>query len=125
MEACKPLKEYAWIVDQIRNSKGDIEQVIDKAISDMPEDFEIKPFLMAHRAEVKGMLLTEYNEAATMELFREEGREEGKQEGIMQTLIRLAKRGILSKEDAAQEANRHSGRGRAEALSPRYPRQKH
>ena len=41
----------------------------------MPDDFFIKPFLMAHRAEVKGMLLTEYNEAETMELFREEGGE--------------------------------------------------
>jgi len=29
---------------------------------------------------VKKMLLTEYNEAETMEMFREEGREEGREE---------------------------------------------
>ena len=32
-------------------------------------------------AEVRDMLLTEYNEAEAMELFREEGREEGRAEG--------------------------------------------
>jgi predicted transposase YdaD len=41
----------------------------------------IKSFLVAHRAEVKGMLLAEYKEAETMELFKEEGREEGRKEG--------------------------------------------
>ena len=101
LEACKPLKEYAWIVDKIRNSKGEIENVIDNAITELPDDFEIKPYLMAHRAEVKGMLLTEYNEAATMEMFKEDGRKEG----ILQTLIRLVRRGKLSEEEAAQEAN--------------------
>ena len=58
-----------------------MSSAIDQAITAMPEDFLIKPFLVAHRAEVKGMLLAEYNEVETMELFREEGREEGRQEG--------------------------------------------
>ena len=38
LDACKPLKEYAWIVDQIRENEGEIENVIDKSISDMPDD---------------------------------------------------------------------------------------
>lgn len=105
LEKCKPLGEYAWIVDQIRNNNGDVENAIDKAITDMPDDFMIKPFLMAHRSEVKGMLLTEYNEAATMELFKEDGRKEGRKEGILSTLIRLVKRGRLSVEEAAEEAD--------------------
>ena len=58
-----------------------LEAAIDRAIDAIPEDFITKPFLEAHRAEVKGMLLTEYNEARTMELFKEEGREEGRIEG--------------------------------------------
>ena len=37
----------------------DIEKAVDQAISEMPEDFVLKDFLMAHRAEVKGMMLTE------------------------------------------------------------------
>ena len=77
LEACKPLSEYAWIVQEVRKNKTreDLDSAIDRAIADMPDDFFIKPFLMAHRAEVKGMLLTEYNEAETMELFKEEGGE--------------------------------------------------
>ena len=83
LEACRPLKEYSWLVAEVRKDKeqGGIESAIDKAITDMPENFVLKPFLVAHRAEVKGMLVAEYNEAETMELFREEGREEGRAEG--------------------------------------------
>ena len=90
LDACKPLAEYAWIVDRIRRNekalklKSDgnpLETAIDRAIDDIPNDFIIKQYLEAHRAEVKGMLLTEYNEAQAMELFREEGRAEGRVEG--------------------------------------------
>ena len=82
LDACKPLGEYSWLVDEVRrnNTTKDEEgmsSAIDKAISAMPDDYVIKPFLEAHRAEVKGMLLTEYNEAEQMELFKEDGRREG------------------------------------------------
>ena len=54
------------------------------------------------------MLLTEYNEAEQMELFKEdgrrEGRVEGRAEGIIDTLISLVKDGILSIKDAAKRA---------------------
>ena len=53
------------------------------AMLEMPDDFEIKGFIMANRAEVKDMCLTEYNEAETMELIREEGREEGREETMI------------------------------------------
>lgn len=92
MASCKPLGEYAWIVDRIRQYEKELTSVtekrdalevaIDRAIDDMPEGFVLRPFLEAHRAEVKGMLLTEYREAEAMELFREEGKAEGKVEGL-------------------------------------------
>ena len=50
------------------------------------------------------MLLTEYNEAEQMELFKEDGRREGRAEGIIETLISLVKDGILSIKDAADHA---------------------
>jgi len=83
LEACKPLKEYSWLVAEVRKNKEQdgIESAIDRAVTDMPDDFILKPFLVAHRAEVKGMLVAEYNEAETMELFKEEGRIEGRKEG--------------------------------------------
>ena len=59
---------------------------------------------LGHKAEMKGMLLTEYNEAEQMELFKEDGRREGRAEGIIETLISLVKDGILSIKDAAKRA---------------------
>ena len=55
---------------------------------------------LGHKAEVKGMLLTEYNEAEQMELFKEDGR----REGIIETLISLVKKGLLTIKDAADQA---------------------
>ena len=77
MEACRPLDEYAWIVARVRASEArdGLETAIDRAIDDMPGDFVTKPFMEAHRAEVKTMLLTEYNEERQMELFKEEGQD--------------------------------------------------
>ena len=79
LESCKPLKEYAWLIDKIRKNKVfmEIEPAVDAAIDEMPDEFEIKDYLIGHRAEVKDMCITEYNEAETMQMFKEEGREEG------------------------------------------------
>ncbi len=96
--ACKPLEEYAWFVAQVRsstasckdpdnNTHADIDRAIDRAIDEMPDDFVIKKFITANRAEVKDMCLTEYNEAETMELLKEEGRREGRQEGTHETRL--------------------------------------
>ena len=83
LAACKPLKEYSWLVAEIRKNKmtTEIGQAVDRAINAMPKDFKIKSFLVAHRSEVRGMLLTEYDEVEAMELFREDGRKEGRIEG--------------------------------------------
>ena len=75
---------------------GNLASVIDGAISAMPSDFLIKPFLEAHRAEVNGMLLTEYDEAEQMELFKRDAR--------METLLSLVRDGELSIEVAAPHA---------------------
>lgn len=52
----------------------------------MPEDFEIKKFIVSNRAEVKDMCLTEYNETETMELLRQEALQEGLQKGLQDGL---------------------------------------
>ncbi|MBQ8006869.1 MAG: hypothetical protein IJ245_04475 [Lachnospiraceae bacterium] len=46
-------------------------------IKDMPEDYEIKKFLIGNQSEVKNMCITEYNEAETMAKFKRDGIEEG------------------------------------------------
>ncbi len=84
MEACQTLREYAWLIQEIRDNQAEmssIEDAVDKALDSMPEDFQIKPLLDANRAEVRQMCITEYDEARTMEMFREEGKAEGIAEG--------------------------------------------
>jgi uncharacterized integral membrane protein (TIGR00697 family) len=73
----------SWLMDRIRINRDtmELEDAVDQAISDVPEDYIMKPFLIAHQAEVKGMLLTEYDEVEQMELFKEDGRKEGRAEG--------------------------------------------
>ena len=92
MAACKPLMEYAWIVDSIRTLEKScgLEAAIGITIDQMPNDFQVKPLLEGHRAEVKTMLLTEYNEKKQWELVYNEGVEEGREEGRLE-LSRLIK----------------------------------
>ncbi len=84
LDICKPLREYSWFVEEIRSNQKRMElaDAVDKAIEDMPGDFEIRPLLIANQSEVKSMCITEYDEAATMQNFKNEGRKEGREEGI-------------------------------------------
>ena len=66
----------------------------------MPDSFVIKPFLVTHRAEVRGMLLTEYNETEQMELFKEDGI----REGLIKGMVSLVKDGILTVKEATVRA---------------------
>lgn len=86
MDRCRPLAEYAWFIDRIRENSAEmeIEEAVDRAIDDMPKDNLILPYLLANRTEVKNMCITEYDEAETMEMFKEEGRIEGHREGHME-----------------------------------------
>ncbi len=85
---------------------------IDKALDDMPDDFVIKPFLMANRAEVRNMCLTEYNEEKIAETFRTDGERigeargiaKGRAEGTIQTLVNLFKKGLINESSAAETA---------------------
>ena len=86
MKACKPLYEYSWLVETIRQGNKDIEKAVDEALDGMPYSFEIKKFLLMHRAEVKGMFLTEYDE----EKILAQERQEGLEEGIVKTNERVA-----------------------------------
>ena len=106
LSSCRPLQEYAWLVWQIRENQRTmgIEDAVDKAIQDMPENFEIQEVLIGHRAEVKDLCITEYNEAETMQMIREEGREQGREQGMMELLATQVRTGDISIEKAAQYA---------------------
>ena len=99
MDKCRPLMEYAWLVDTVRkkqDEKVDLESAVDAAIDEMSDSFEIYPFLVGNRAEVKTMFLTEYNEEKVLEQERAEGRTEAMEE----TLHLLIMSGKICREDA-------------------------
>ena len=84
MEACVILGDYAGLIDSIRkNQKAgmNLEGAVDASIALMLDDSLLKRFLLVHKAEVKGMYLTEYDEEKERKLARKEAREEGFEEG--------------------------------------------
>lgn len=73
MRACKPIEEYAWLVDTIRRHEKNtqnLEAAVDAALAEMPDDFIIKKFLLLNKAEVKGMFLTEWDMEKVLALDR-------------------------------------------------------
>ena len=83
LESCQPLREYSWLIDRIRanNEEMPLVEAIDKAIDEMPEDFEIRDLLISHKAEVRKMLETEYNEEEVLKIVAEDARREGEKNG--------------------------------------------
>ena len=99
LDACKPLYEYSWLIDRIRcnhKSTNNLNNAVNKTVEEMPDDFIIKPFIIANRAEVKNMLFEEYDEEKYKNLFIEEGREEGRVEGIAENRISTARNLLAS-----------------------------
>ena len=95
MEACKPLEEYAWLVDKVRNNQRltpDLESAVDTAVNNMPNDYIIKPFIIANRAEVKLMLFTEYDEEMIKKYERIDARKEGREEAEYKSFIKCMDR---------------------------------
>ena len=116
LNACAPLYEYAWFIEQVRkNAKNMVtEDAVKKSLNDMPDSFQIKNFLTENRSEVEMMCLTEYDEAETMNMFKEEGRLEGRQEGRLEehnsSVRKLAEHYVkenpsLSMEEALKKAS--------------------
>ncbi|MBQ7956146.1 MAG: hypothetical protein IJ282_10415, partial [Lachnospiraceae bacterium] len=88
MLKCKKLGEYAYLMNEIKSNlqiECTLEQAIEKAIDTCITNGILEEYLRKNKAEVFGMLLTEYNEKEYLSMFkrdaREEGLEEGRQEG--------------------------------------------
>ena len=61
---CRPLKDYMTLINEIRkNCKTmEFESAVDAAVTYCIEHDVLKTFLLKHRAEVKDVCITEYNE---------------------------------------------------------------
>ena len=58
------------------------DEAVDAALNDLPDDSVIKPYLLAHRAEVKTMCITEYDEEKVHADFFEDGFQQGIEQGF-------------------------------------------
>lgn len=108
MERCKILRDYAILVNEIRKFQKenfDVEEAVTRAVDECIAGDVLADFLLAHKAEVIEMCLTEYNEEEVMEMFKEEYKEAGLKEGKEKTLIGLIKDGLLSKKQVAERLN--------------------
>ncbi len=78
MEKCKPLEEYAWFIQEVRNGskQHELAMAVRDAIKSMPDSFLLKEFLTVHIKEVEGMLEKDYDAEEIHEMFKEEGRAE-------------------------------------------------
>ena len=88
LEHCRPLKEYMILVNEIRKNSETMEpeEAIDAAVTYCIEHNILREFLIKHRAEVKDMCITEFDEKKFVDDIREEGFEEGRLNEIYQSV---------------------------------------
>ena len=102
MRGCRTLYEYAFFVESVRNALAMgmiLEAAIDAAVEECINRKILSDFLRMHRAEVKFMILSYYDEELHLKTLRKEGKEEGKQ--AVNTLIQ-----ILLKENRIDDLKR-------------------
>lgn len=102
LENCKILWEYAYFVNEVRENQKhgfSIEEAVRKAQKNCIEQDILKEFLKKNSAEVKDVILEEFNQ----EQYEEGLRKEGQMEGRKETLINLYRKHLLTLEQAAEE----------------------
>lgn len=93
---CIALDGYMTMVERIRDKlrdTNDVAKAVDDAVVSCINDGILKDFLIAHRAEVIDMCLTEYDEKTFVNGIKEEGREEGRDSERRELIAKLLKRG--------------------------------
>lgn len=98
LDKCRPLAEYMVLINCIRENEAKgmrIEDAIDTAVQYCIAHNVLKEFLVAHRAEVVSVCLTEFNEKVFVASM--------KAEGELAMAIKLVKKGRLSIEEAIEE----------------------
>ena len=84
MEKCQTLHDYSYFVETVRQgvrARKTLEEAVDEAISKSLKEGVLKDILKKNRAEVRNVVLTEYNEELHLKNVRECGYEEGRECG--------------------------------------------
>lgn len=73
MEACRELYEYSYLIEQIRiglRSSLPLPNAIDRAVANCIDNGILKSFLLRHQAEVKHMILEEFDLQKHLQLVK-------------------------------------------------------
>lgn len=111
MSRCRKLYEYSFLVEQIRRrtrTGKPIETAVDEAVRQCIREGILADFLRRHRAEVRDVILAEYDEDLHIRNEKRISREEGKEEGALEEKKRfirsLLQKGTFSDEELASHA---------------------
>ena len=106
---CRVLYEYAMFVDLVRRCltemRGNLEEAVDMAVRESIKKGILADFLKKHRAEVKDVILTEYDQEAHIRNEKNESWQEGFQEGeqaVIRQLVLYHKREGRSPEEIVE-----------------------
>ena len=94
LRRCRPLGDYAALVAMVRENQNagmERDAAVYTAVDDCIRRNILAELLTKHKAEVVGMLFTEYDEEETLRMIREEEREEGREEGRMESVLSAVK----------------------------------
>lgn len=103
MAGCRRLEEYACFVAKMKDNQKagfSLDMAVDNAVEYCIEHGILEDILLPFRAEVKKMILTEYDEKKTMRMFREEALQEGLRKGQNRIIRRMAENGASAEEIA-------------------------
>lgn len=79
LKSCNILWEYNQFIETVNSylRYHPLEEAVPSAVNECIRGNILKDFLTQHKAEVIGMILTEYDEEEVMEMLKEEYRQEG------------------------------------------------
>ena len=94
MEKCSTLKQYATLVDKIKDGikRGmDVENSIIEAVNWCIANDVLKDYLVRHKSEVVGMVLTEYDEKKHIKNEKQISWEEGREANRLEVATEMLK----------------------------------
>ncbi len=95
LDACKPLSDYMYVVEHIKESwqsnlsKEDALKAVDNAIKECIQKGVLPEFLIKHRAEVIDVCLTEFDEKKYAETLIADGMEKGMEKGMKKGIAKI------------------------------------
>lgn len=97
MERCRKLEEYAILVAAIRSwlDKGfTLNTAIDYAVDECIENHILESFLVKHRAEVRTMVLSTFDQENHDRILKEYSKKVGIEQGMFKSVISITKKNL-------------------------------